>query len=153
MEASSGADVSPKPETIKAEVKPDIDLDVKPDIKLEVKRDPETSATSVTATITSNVMIKNEDADLEYAAKIDRSLPTVGGEDDIFEDVDNDEPEYVDLTYTGIAHVNGVRHFVCEGLFVGMAHLMCSNRQQGFKIRQIPEPYIVKRKLWDLHST
>jgi len=42
---------------------------------------------------------------------IDLSLPEA--DDDMFEDVDGDE--YVDLTYEGIAHVNGVRHFVCEG--------------------------------------
>jgi hypothetical protein len=43
---------------------------------------------------------------------IDLSLPEAG--DDMFEDVDAEE-EVVDLTYEGIAHVNGVRHFVCEG--------------------------------------
>ncbi|CZR51618.1 uncharacterized protein PAC_01495 [Phialocephala subalpina] len=63
---------------------------------------------------------------------IDLSLPEA--DDDMFEDVDGDE--YVDLTYEGIAHVNGVRHFVCE----------------GFKIRQIPEPFIVKRSLFDLYQ-
>lgn len=42
---------------------------------------------------------------------IDLSLPEAG--DDMFEDVDAEE--VVDLTYEGIAHVNGVRHFVCEG--------------------------------------
>ncbi|KUJ23432.1 uncharacterized protein LY89DRAFT_550042, partial [Mollisia scopiformis] len=63
---------------------------------------------------------------------IDLSLPEAS--DDMFEDVDGEE--YVDLTYEGIAHVNGVRHFVCE----------------GFKIRQIPEPFIVKRSLYDLYQ-
>ncbi|PBP28406.1 hypothetical protein BUE80_DR000793 [Diplocarpon rosae] len=70
----------------------------------------------------------------EYV-KIDLILPD--GEEDMFEDVDEvDEngDEIVDLTYEGIAHVNGVRHFVCE----------------GFKIRQIPEPFIVKRSLIDI---
>ncbi|KAJ5053722.1 uncharacterized protein L3040_000013 [Drepanopeziza brunnea f. sp. 'multigermtubi'] len=70
----------------------------------------------------------------EYV-KIDLTLPD--GEDDMFEDVDEldeDGNEIVDLTYEGIAHVNGVRHFVCE----------------GFKIRQIPEPFIVKRTLIDI---
>lgn len=59
--------------------------------------------------------IKSEPA--EYV-KIDLTLPT--GEDDMFEDVDEldeDGNEVVNSTYEGIAHVNGVRHFVCEGMY------------------------------------
>lgn len=87
------------------------------------------------------VLFKKEEEDDEGYGKIDRSLPAapednmfmeVDGEDD--DDQDDDEDELVDLTYEGIAHVNGVRHFVCE----------------GFKIRQIPEPFIVKRSLLHL---
>lgn len=83
---------------------------------------------------------KEEGSDDEDYGKIDRSLPEAP-EDNMFKEVDGedeaqdeDEDELVDLTYEGIAHVNGVRHFVCE----------------GFKIRQIPEPFIVKRSLLHL---
>jgi hypothetical protein len=75
--------------------------------------------------------------DQEKKAKIDGTAPNTSVED-IFEDVDDEdeEPEYVDLTYEGIAEVNGVRHFICE----------------GFKIRQLPDPFIVKRSLIDLFN-
>jgi hypothetical protein len=110
--------------TLKAKVK----------VKTEIKRDPDTGFTS-TATATGSAPLlrikKEESPDGDYG-KIDRSLPEAQEEDNMFEDVDEDE--YVDLTYEGIAHVNGVRHFVCE----------------GFKIRQIPEPFIVKRSLLHL---
>lgn len=33
-------------------------------------------------------------------------------DDDMFDEVDG--PEYVDLSYEGLAEVNGVPHFVCE---------------------------------------
>jgi len=77
-------------------------------------------------------------------------LPEAPGGDDIFEDVDGEDEELVDLTYEGIAHVNGVRHFVCEG---DSAMLFSKTRVDivaGFKIRQIPEPFIVKRSLLHL---
>jgi hypothetical protein len=35
--------------------------------------------------------------------------------EDMFDEVDG--PEYVDLTYEGIAEVDGVEHFVCESLY------------------------------------
>jgi hypothetical protein len=105
-------------------------------VKTEVKPDPDAGFLSApTATISAPLIrIKKEEEeelDGDYG-KIDRSLPEAQEEDNMFEDVDEDE--YVDLTYEGIAHVNGVRHFVCE----------------GFKIRQIPEPFIVKRSLLHL---
>ncbi|KAK0110123.1 hypothetical protein ONS95_002776 [Cadophora gregata] len=114
---------------------PDSD-DFKADDQHEIKEDPD----ELTITHTNNLnrrprpeRVKPEPP--EYV-KIDLTLPN--GEDDIFEDVDQelDEngDEIVDLTYEGIAHLNGVRHFVCE----------------GFKIRQIPEPFIVKRSLFDI---
>ncbi|KAE9379996.1 hypothetical protein N431DRAFT_323306 [Stipitochalara longipes BDJ] len=103
-------------------------------VKTEVKPDPDTSFTSIATAPGSAPLLrikKEEDLEEDYG-KIDRSLPEAQEEDNMFEDVDEDE--YVDLTYEGIAHVNGVRHFVCE----------------GFKIRQIPEPFIVKRSLLHL---
>jgi hypothetical protein len=104
-------------------------------VKTEVKPDPDTGFSS-TATATGSaplLRIKKEESPEGDYGKIDRSLPEAQEEDNMFEDVDEDE--YVDLTYEGIAHVNGVRHFVCE----------------GFKIRQIPEPFIVKRSLLHLY--
>lgn len=35
--------------------------------------------------------------------------------EDMFDDVDG--PEYVDLSFEGIAEVDGVEHFVCESLY------------------------------------
>jgi hypothetical protein len=104
-------------------------------VKAEVKPDPDAGFTHAAATIGSAPRIrikKEEEGQDEDYGKIDKSLPEAPEEDNMFEDVDEDE--YVDLTYEGIAHVNGVRHFVCE----------------GFKIRQIPEPFIVKRSLLHL---
>jgi hypothetical protein len=103
----------------------------KPEVKTEVKADPDPISSTSFISSAPLVRVKKEEPDQDYG-KIDRSLPEAQGEDDMFEDVDGDE--YVDLTYEGIAHVNGVRHFVCE----------------GFKIRQIPEPFIVKRPLLHL---
>jgi hypothetical protein len=119
METTSAADRVPKRE-----------------VKTEIKDDPDTPPTTAATGSAPLVRIKKEeeDPDRDYG-KIDRSLPEAQPEDDMFEDVDGDE--YVDLTYEGIAHVNGVRHFVCE----------------GFKIRQIPEPFIVKRSLLHLFRT
>jgi len=107
----------------------------KVEVKTEVKPDPDAGFTP-TATATGSAPLirikkEEEEQDGDYG-KIDKSLPEAPEEDNMFEDVDEDE--YVDLTYEGIAHVNGVRHFVCE----------------GFKIRQIPEPFIVKRSLLHL---
>jgi len=104
-------------------------------VKTEVKPDPDTGFTSTSngTGAAPRVQIKKEEELEEDYGKIDRSLPEAQEQDNMFEDVDEDE--YVDLTYEGIAHVNGVRHFVCE----------------GFKIRQIPEPFIVKRSLLHLY--
>jgi hypothetical protein len=105
---------------------------VKTEVKPEVKPDPDADFTSTATGSAPRLRIKKEEDLEEDYGKIDRSLPEAQEEDNMFEDVDEDE--YVDLTYEGIAHVNGVRHFVCE----------------GFKIRQIPEPFIVKRSLLHL---
>src|ERR1700679_2491968 len=115
MEANSAADRVPKSE-----------------VKTEIKADPDTPPSTTATGYAPLVRVKKEEEPDQDYGKIDRSLPEAQPEDDMFEDVDGDE--YVDLTYEGIAHVNGVRHFVCE----------------GFKIRQIPEPFIVKRSLLHL---
>ncbi|QSZ36674.1 hypothetical protein DSL72_006555 [Monilinia vaccinii-corymbosi] len=62
-----------------------------------------------------------------------------GAEDDIFDDMDveDEESEYVDGNFEGLAFINGVEHFVCP----------------GFKIRQLPTPMIVKRSLKMLYNT
>lgn len=55
-------------------------------------------------------MIKKEEPDDD---QIDKKLPELGEITDMFDDVD--APEYVDLDYEGIAEVDGVDCFVCEG--------------------------------------
>lgn len=110
----------------------------KAEVKIEVKPDPDAGFLSSTSVAGSAPLIRIKKEEEEQGGdygKIDQSLPEAPEEDNMFEDVDEDE--YVDLTYEGIAHVNGVRHFVCE----------------GFKIRQIPEPFIVKRSLLHLFRT
>ena len=42
------------------------------------------------------------------------NLSTDAENPDMFDDVDG--PEYVDLSYEGLAEINGVEHFVCESL-------------------------------------
>ena len=87
--------------------------------KPEVKDDPDTSLT--TATITTSVFgptkVKKEEQDDET---IDRSLPEAEDGNDMFGDVN--DPEYVDLTYEGIAEVDGVNCFVCEGLSLHLVY-------------------------------
>jgi hypothetical protein len=116
----------------------DFETAPKVEVKTEVKPDPDavflSSATATGSAPLIRIKKEEEEQDGDYG-KIDKSLPEAAEEDNMFEDVDEDE--YVDLTYEGIAHVNGVRHFVCE----------------GFKIRQIPEPFIVKRSLLHLFRT
>ncbi len=103
MEASSSADI-PKHEKIKTEVKSEVNLEP----------DPARPASATRPKVAAYVRIKNEDNPSDDG-KVDSSLPMPGGDDDIFEDVDNDEPEYVDRSYTGIVHINDIRYFVCEG--------------------------------------
>ncbi|KAG4033818.1 hypothetical protein MFRU_004g03210 [Monilinia fructicola] len=79
--------------------------------------------------------VKDEDSG-DQTVRLD--LPEVA-EDHIFDDVDVDdeESEYVDGNFEGLAFINGVEHFVCP----------------GFKIRQLPTPMIVKRSLKMLYNT
>lgn len=49
-----------------------------------------------------------------FEEKNDGALGDLEEQNDMFEDVD--EPEYVDHNYEGLAEVDGVEHFVCEGL-------------------------------------
>ena len=114
MEANTSARVVPKTESHAAKVPktevPESESLKKEKLVTEVKNDPDTPPP---ATTTASSRIKAKDEEPEFV-KIDRSIPEIEGEEDMFEDVDGDE--IVDLTYEGIAHVNGVRHFVCEGL-------------------------------------
>jgi hypothetical protein len=57
------------------------------------------------------INIKKEDEDVKV------NLPPAENED-MFDEVDG--PEYVDLSYEGLAEVDGVEHFVCESLFPQM---------------------------------
>jgi hypothetical protein len=84
--------VSPKPEPI------------------HIKDDPDPGiASSTNGAVLDTIKVKKEEPD---GGKIDVDLPDAG-QGDMFEDVD--APEVVDLTYEGIAEINGVDHFVCEG--------------------------------------
>jgi hypothetical protein len=81
--------------------------------KSHVKADPETDpAPPVRAGETADVPIKikkeePEDMKLNISAAIEN--------ENMFDEVDG--PEYVDLTYEGLAEVDGVEHFVCESLY------------------------------------
>jgi len=54
--------------------------------------------------------VKKEEPDDD---RLDKTLPELGEINDMFDDVDG--PEYVDPDYEGIAEVDGVDCFVCEG--------------------------------------
>lgn len=90
-------------------------------------------------------MIKKEEPDDD---QIDKKLPELGEINDMFDDVD--APEYVDLDYEGIAEVDGVDCFVCEGQQNRLSLWTCSNPGVEFKIRQVPKPVIVTRPLYQL---
>ena len=76
----------------------------------QVKADPETvPAPAVRVGDTADVPIKIK---MEEQEEVKLNLPATAENDDIFDEVDG--PEYVDLTYEGIAEVDGVEHFVCE---------------------------------------
>ena len=78
----------------------------------QVKADPETvPAPVVRAGDTADVPIKIKKEEQE----VKLNLSAAAENDDIFDEVDG--PEYVDLTYEGIAEVDGVEHFVCESLY------------------------------------
>ncbi|RDL37016.1 uncharacterized protein BP5553_04449 [Venustampulla echinocandica] len=86
------------------------DGNMPPKTKVEVKEDPEPAASCNTDVEFLRVSkVKKEEPDDD---KVDISLPEARDGDDMFEDVDG--PEVVDLTYEGIAEINGVDHFVCE---------------------------------------
>jgi hypothetical protein len=98
MAAPSGSGSVPKPE-VKSEVKTEV--------KTEIKDEPDASPSVDTRTY---IRIKDEDDNNDAILK---TIPN-HDENDMFDDVDGEE--VVDLTYEGIAHINDVRHFVCEGL-------------------------------------
>jgi hypothetical protein len=79
----------------------------------DIKDDPDT--VQITSTTSNPLCAPSRIKQEPQYVKIDLTALPEGEEDDMFEDVDADGDEYVDLTYEGIAHVNGVRHFVCEG--------------------------------------
>ena len=74
----------------------------------QFKLDPDiVSSPPVRPGDTSDVPIKIKKEEAE-----DVKLNLAAENEDIFDEVDG--PEYVDLTYEGIAEVDGVEHFVCE---------------------------------------
>jgi hypothetical protein len=97
MAAPSGSGSAPKPE-VKSEVKTEV--------KTGIKDEPDASPSVDTRTY---IRIKDEDDNNDAILK---TIPN-HDENDMFDDVDGEE--VVDLTYEGIAHINDVRHFVCEG--------------------------------------
>jgi hypothetical protein len=100
MTAASGSGSGPKP-GVKSEVKTEV--------KTEIKDEPDAPASVDTRTY---IRIKDEDDNNDAILK---TIPN-HDENDMFDDVDGEE--VVDLTYEGIAHINDVRHFVCEGLLL-----------------------------------
>lgn len=84
--------------------------ETKPKAEPYIKEDPDAPQFVSAHSLGRRPRVKPEPQE-QATAFIDLSLPEAG--DDMFEDVDGEE--VVDLTYEGIAHVNGVRHFVCEG--------------------------------------
>ena len=79
--------------------------------KVEVKFDPDATSHHITTTSFTPTKVKKEEPDDDT---VDKNLPEAEEDNDMFDDVDG--PEYVDLTYEGIAEVDGVNCFVCEGL-------------------------------------
>ncbi|TVY21897.1 hypothetical protein LARI1_G000276 [Lachnellula arida] len=115
---------------------------------IQIKDDPDTGlATISNSTAMALVKVKKEEPDDD---KVDIALPDAGP-GDMFQDVD--APEVVDLTYEGIAEINGVDHFVCEG---SSTHHAFANplltEGQDFKIPQIAKPMIVTRPLKTLYD-
>lgn len=79
----------------------------------QVTADPETvPAPAVRAGDTADVPVKVKKEEQE---EVKLNLSAAAENDNIFDEVDG--PEYVDLTYEGIAEVDGVEHFVCESLY------------------------------------
>ena len=120
---------------------------------VEVKSDPESALPSPCRAIGSPVRIKKEETDEDEPpfGTLLRPEEEDTKDNDMFDDVDG--PEYVDLTYEGIAEVDGVNCFVCEGLFIITVHSTTANTSVEFKIRQIPKPIIVTRPLYQLFGT
>jgi hypothetical protein len=90
-------------------LKPEVKSEVKTEVKTEIKDEPGASPSVDTRTY---IRIKDEDDNNDAILK---TIPN-HDENDMFDDVDGEE--VVDLTYEGIAHINDVRHFVCEGLLL-----------------------------------
>jgi hypothetical protein len=84
---------------------PNVNVKIENEVKKESRN---SSRLIITPAQLPTIKVKGEDPD---NGKVDKSLPEADGSD-MFEDVDEDE--IVDLTYEGIAHVDGIRHFVCD---------------------------------------
>ncbi|KAG9237047.1 hypothetical protein BJ875DRAFT_184483 [Amylocarpus encephaloides] len=135
------ADPNPKDDLTKEEplntgdeVKAEAKGEVKDEVKEEVKEDPDerpTPTTEVGTPYGPPTRVKKEE---DHDDLVDLTVPKARGADAMFEDVD--AAEVVDLTYEGIAEIDGVDHFVCE----------------DFKIPQIPKPHIITRPLRSLHE-
>lgn len=91
----------------------------KSETETSVKDDPEVVAISERVVkkrsnnSQQNGRVKAEKPDEENATIDLTLLPEAPYAEDMFDDVDG--AEVVDLTYEGIAEIDGVDHFVCEG--------------------------------------
>lgn len=113
------------------------DSNIPPETKVEVKEEPEPTVLSNTDVQLLRISkVKKEEPDDD---KVDISIPEARNGDDMFEDVDG--PEVVDLTYEGIAEINGVDHFVCEGpLIIPSLAIIIINAIQTSKFLKFQNP-------------
>lgn len=113
-----GSVVEPRPDAagpFNPEIKTEIKIEPKIEPKEEpyIKEEPQDDWPMIISETSRPLKPPKPKKEEDEGPKLDNVLPVPG---DMFEDVDGeDDVEYVDHTFEGIAHVNGVRHFVCEG--------------------------------------
>lgn len=99
---------------------------------IQIKDDPDPKVLPVTnGRYLGPFNVKKEEPD---DGKVDATLQDAG-QSDMFEDVDG--PEVVDLTYEGIAEIDGVDHFVCEGSLTSL--LLCNYSLNHAKTSRSPK--------------
>ena len=98
---------------VKSGVKEEANMEPKTESKTQIKAElMDDIDTAIASNGSPKYRIKDED-EISNPDAILKTLPDA--ENDMFEDVNDDDDEVVDLTYEGIAHIDDVRHFVCEG--------------------------------------
>jgi DNA-binding NarL/FixJ family response regulator len=98
------------------------------EIKDEIKEEPDIAILGSRSTGRRAPAPRSVKAEEPDNGHIDLTLPEADVTN-MFEDVDEGEgeDEIVDLTYEGIADVNGVSHFVCEGMLIAEKKLSPTN--------------------------